>query len=239
MVEDDWKLLAQMKWRPQPPPATCTTLCGTNEEVDYINTMCVEQLPGSLYILKSTDSASAKSLDKVSTKFLKLKTGAPIILTTNISVEHGLVNGRTGIVDVVNDIEGYVQVLLDGNNFNSKINRFKFYDNLGNSRYQYPLKLCWARTVHRAQAMTISGPIHICADNIKQPGQLAVAMSRATSADAISISGNITSPTPRRDVDAFYQRILQVWIALHLLISAFFMEHEIHYKHTNAQFWCS
>lgn len=198
-----------LRSRPQPPPQSCTTICGTNEEVDYYNLICLESLQAAEYTLTAIDINPNEHLDRKAPKLLRLKVAAPIMLTTNLSVEHGLVNGRPGTVSAIFPQDGLVLVRLDGNDYDTHVSRFHFHSR-GATRQQFPLKLGWSKTVHRTQATTIPGPVHVVADKITQPGQLGVALSRSTDINLLSVSGTIAKVQRREDVHSFYSTLSEV-----------------------------
>ena len=193
--------------RPQPPPLQSTTICATNDEVDAVNTFCLHSLHGPLYTFKSVDYGRRQWLNSVATRMLNVKVGAKVMLTVNINVKDKLVNGRTGIVTNVKST--HLAVIFENDSQPTIVRRFKFHTRTG-SRLQYPLKLCWARTVHKTQSITIPGPVHIIATHITQPGQLAVALSRAQNESMISLSGTIHPPPNRPEIAAFYTFIAEV-----------------------------
>lgn len=187
--------------RPQPPPIMATTICGTNDEVDNVNRLCLHSLSTNIKSFKAYDKGNRKGLDILAPKEICLKIGASVFLTVNISVSSKLVNGRAGIITAMTG--DLVNVCFEGNRESTPIARFTFTKN-GGIRSQFPLKLCWSKTVHKCQSATLSGMIHIVADTIKRPGQLAVALSRTCDIDMVSISGVVTVPPARPDVAAFY-----------------------------------
>ena len=209
LTDNTRSFLIELKSRPQPPPMTATTILGTNEEVDYVNNACLSSLPGFATCLEAVDKPYSSKLDRLAPKVLRLKPCAPVVLTTNINVKSGLVNGRTGSVESINKPDGYVTVQFAGIPQPVRVTKFSYLSKHG-TREQYPLKLSWARTVHKTQSQSLSGAVHVGCERISQPGQLAVALSRACDSEYLSLSGDVRTPPARADIDAFYSTLFQV-----------------------------
>lgn len=177
------------------------TLCGTNEECDRVNHQCLNELPGDSKCYTSSDRGDCIVLDRIAPKVVVLKVGARIILTTNLNIDLKLVNGRSGVVSSLGG--DVVEVILDGESNPVTIKKFKFSSPRG-SRVQLPLKLSWARTIHRTQSMTVKSKVHVVLSKLHQPGQLAVALSRVQCSTDLSASGTFQRPPERGEVTAFY-----------------------------------
>ena len=87
------------------------------------------------------------------------------------------------------------------------INRFRFSPPSG-SRLQIPLRLAWARTVHRAQSTTLVGRVHVVLSKMTHPGQLTVALSRVRNAQDLGASGAFQPPPQRGEVTAFHYMVV-------------------------------
>lgn len=76
------------------------------------------------------------------------------MVTMNIDFETGLVNGAQGVV--VDWYEGD-PVVSFGRGRKHRIKRHTFPSDKypGVSRKQYPLRLCWAATIHKMQGQTL------------------------------------------------------------------------------------
>lgn len=119
---------------------------------------------------------------------MTLKVGAPVVLLKNLSKE--FVNGSQGVVHEIGD-----KPVI---NFGGKLvtlERYKFVHESG-SRNQYPVKLAFALTVHRAQGQTMKYVTVDCKDFFA-PGQLGVAVGRATSFAGLQVL-NYTSEIGRK-----------------------------------------
>ena len=199
--ESTREVISIISARERPPLSSATTLCGTNAECDCINFECLTHLPGSIHVYVAKDRGDQRCLERCAPKQLTLKNNAKVILTTNIDIKKKLVNGRTGIIQ--NCFDEIVTVLFEGDQVATQVARFTFSSPLG-CRVQLPLRLAWARTVHRTQSLTLQGNVHLELSKLTQPGQLAVALSRATSLELLSASGKFTAPPQRGEITAFY-----------------------------------
>ena len=118
---------------------------------------------------------------------MAVKVGAPVILTRNL---HGhLCNGRRGIVPSLSAETG--QVI----NFGGKLVSvpkiiFEQYDPSTNKvlacRVQYPLKLAFALTVHRAQGQEFEG-LEIDCHSFFAPRKMGVAVGRVVNTSGLKI----------------------------------------------------
>ena len=139
-------------------------------------------------------------------KSLSVAVGAPIMITKNLCVEAGLVNGARGIVKEVNhcldsnDSQSHIVVefqklfgeklpnenKIEGEPLCAKIfmqtvlSESSRHNNI--YRRQYPMILAFAITIHKSQGLTVSD-IVITVDTMKniQAGLCYVALSRVTS----------------------------------------------------------
>lgn len=163
------------------------------------------KMSGECKSYEATDAGIPKLLDRLAPRLWSVKVGAKVILTANISIKSGLVNGSSG--RVVNFGKDSVTVCFSGKEQQPcQIHPFRFSSPSG-SRLQIPLRLAWARTVHRAQSMTLEGQVHVVFSKMTQPGQLAVALSRVRDAHDLSASGAFHPPPERGEVTAFYYMI--------------------------------
>lgn len=140
------------------------------------------------------------SVESKAAAVLRLKVGAQVMLLKNMS-EHGLVNGSRGVVQgfasghnvhrgvsiaadtmpVVRFDNGTIITLSHSDVFHGKSDGCLV-------RWQCPLKLAWAITVHKAQGMTISRA-SMRVDDAFAEGQVYVALSRVSSLDGLYLTG--------------------------------------------------
>ncbi|XP_039179148.1 ATP-dependent DNA helicase PIF1 isoform X2 [Crotalus tigris] len=148
-----------------------TRLCTHKDDVEFTNTMQLRQLSGQLRSFKAVDSDPmlAKTLDAQCPvkSIIELKEGAQVMLTKNLDVSQGLVNGARGVViGFETEGKGPAGTYL--------------------TRQQIPLKLAWAISIHKSQGMTLD-----CAEvslaRVFESGQAYVALSRARSLASIRV----------------------------------------------------
>lgn len=165
-----------------------TILCATNELCDLYNAERISKLNGQMFTYSARDYGPRYILDKLSAAKLKLylKAGCPIILTANVNDK--LVNGMRGKVVSLNTTD--VSIKLDFDSTVHKIEQHQFslrHHNRTFSRYQYPIRLAYSLTIHRAQGQTLS-KVHLDATGIQTFSMLGVALSRVRSPKDISIN---------------------------------------------------
>ncbi|XP_052691604.1 uncharacterized protein LOC128169518 [Crassostrea angulata] len=152
--------------------------------------------------------------------FLLLAVNARVMLTRNVSVEDGLVNGAMGyisnfvfkskqpvntvdVVEVIFDSAsvGKIQGKMTPNGNVVPIKRVEEEINEKNVknvvRHQFPLKLSWACTAHKVQGMTTKSVV-VNLDHTFSPGQAYVAISRVTSKDGLFIETDDESVLQRK-----------------------------------------
>jgi len=142
---------------------------------------------------------------------LWLAVGAKVMLTVNLSVRDGLVNGLQGTVIAFNPdpvvlfgtsrvtITKYTDRYVIMNKLAyERISIDYAYDNMIDKHtmlgkkpeiveiIQYPLKLAWAITIHKSQGLTLDDAIILC-DHIYCCGQFYTALSRVRSPENIHL----------------------------------------------------
>ena len=187
----------------KPPPTDGiipTKLYCMNRDVDRENSFHLERLPESSKIYKATDlfgpgtpfgaeQKLTEMLDKKMQRTLELKIGAQVMLTKNM-VDFNLVNGSRGIVHdfaehgapIVKFANGVIMT-MERHEIEQKFITAKC------TRSQYPLKLGWALTIHKAQGSTIERA-EIQVSGAFAAGQTYVAVSRCTTLNGMWIAGD-------------------------------------------------
>lgn len=192
-----------------------TRLCTHKDDVELTNENKLQQLPGSVRVFEALDSdpALVKTIDAHSpvNRVIQLKVGAQVMLTKNLDVARGLVNGARGVVvgfesgkhglPHVRFLCGVTEVL--------KAERWVFKSGGGIhlSRQQLPLKLAWAISIHKSQGMTLDC-VEISLARVFESGQAYVALSRARSLEGLRVMDfdpSVVRADP--DVLAFYKRL--------------------------------
>ncbi|XP_056148979.1 ATP-dependent DNA helicase PIF1 [Lampris incognitus] len=192
-----------------------TRLCTHKDDVELTNENKLKQLPGSMHVFEAVDSdpALVKTIDAQSpvSRVLHLKVGTQVMLTKNLDVQRGLVNGARGVVV---DFELGKQVLprvrfLCGVTEVLKPERwmFKAEGGLYLSRQQLPLKLAWAISIHKSQGMTLDC-VEISLARVFECGQAYVALSRARSLEGLRVM-DFDPRVVRADPDVllFYRKL--------------------------------
>ena len=135
---------------------------------------------------------------------LKIAIGAHVMLTTNVDISDGLVNGARGVVVhvVTNNDRDITTVLVSFGNervgiksIQSSPHRLRFPHAVPLTKYevvflakrkrgseikclQFPLTLAWATTIHKVQGLTLDEIVVDMKGGRFSPGQAYVAFSR-------------------------------------------------------------
>jgi len=122
---------------------------------------------------------------------VKLKKGAQVMITTNISVETGLANGTRGIIeDLTKD---YVKIkILNGSSVFIQRHQYVYGKNKEYIREQIPLKLAYSITVHKSQGASIDFAV-IDLYRIFAPSQVYVALSRVRNLEGLFLTNKINT----------------------------------------------
>jgi ATP-dependent DNA helicase PIF1 len=233
-----------------------TRLYPKNEDVDAINFSELEKLDGQSQVYeakygkyrnrKEDDGALIKLLknlnviervktfdkfDKLSDysfKTTELKVGAQVMLTYNLDIENGLVNGARGVIlkfgQCNEDREPEKRKVFNESSFAQKslpyikpdvrlpIVRFTngqeievpfFKTTLefdGNEAYcwRVGVRLAWATTIHKSQSLTLDA-VETDLSNCFQPGMAYVALSRVKSLDTLTLKNAVNASMFKAD----------------------------------------
>ncbi|XP_033506294.2 ATP-dependent DNA helicase PIF1 [Epinephelus lanceolatus] len=192
-----------------------TRLCTHKDDVELTNENKLQQLPGSVRAFEALDSdpALVRTIDAHSpvSRLIQLKVGAQVMLTKNLDVARGLVNGARGVVvSFETGKHGLPRVrFLCGVTEVLKPERWVFKSGGGIhlSRQQLPLKLAWAISIHKSQGMTLDC-VEISLARVFESGQAYVALSRARSLEGLRVMDfdpRVVRADP--DVLVFYSRL--------------------------------
>ena len=176
-----------------------TKLYCMNRDVDRENAYFLEKLDGDLRTFKAIDvfnsstppgaeSKLTELLNKKTHFVLPLKIGAQVMLTKNMA-DFNLVNGSRGIVTEF--AEKGAPIVRFANGTVMQMERTETEQKFMSSkctRSQYPLKLAWAITIHKAQGATLERA-EVQVSGAFAAGQTYVALSRCTSLAGLWISG--------------------------------------------------
>jgi ATP-dependent exoDNAse (exonuclease V) alpha subunit len=182
-------------------PIIPVLLYATNNDADRFNDKKLGQIGAPVLSHTAIDKKYVKTprefdgvvrsvLEDLAPKQVDVKVGAKVMICKNIDPDNKLVNGMMGMVT---EIEGSVVTIQieDGTSHNISPCIFEAVTkNYTCSRIQYPFRLAWAITIHKSQGATLSSAV-IKIEDIRNPGQVYVALSRVRDIRKIYIMGNI------------------------------------------------
>jgi len=156
--------------------------------------------------MKKFDSPLVQAKNCSLPRSLWLSVDAQVMLTMNVDVSDGLINGAFGrVTKLVTEAQTSrvksVEVCFDnkkaGTKRGTKIGSDRVLierqeGNIDNkiktTRRQFPLKLAWACTIHKVQGLTTNQAV-VSLDKIFAPGQAYVALSRVRTLNGLTIHG--------------------------------------------------
>ena len=179
-----------------------------NMAVDKWNRSQLENLPGETTELKAIitgdDQHQREWLIKnlVTPTNLQLRIGARVMVTANITREGEMIasNGTMGTLTSINPSGLLLTITTDEGSLLTldrsmwdfdpqEVHTAKFY--------QFPLRLAWASTIHKAQGLTLKEAV-IDIRSAREPGQAYVALSRVRTLSGLHLkavpAGVYTSP---------------------------------------------
>ena len=220
-TEDDINVLkSRLNIKPKGNPVH---IVSSNKSAQIINDSNVSKIkePVNKYIAIYKDSG--KEHEELLVKELKfqfkqkgidtleLKKGARVMLTKNIDVSIGLVNGSLGTIDsfIEEGNQEYPIVMFD-NGIKQLILPISIeleLDGCKASATQVPLMLAYAITIHKSQSLTLESAVLDLADTFCD-GQVFVALSRLKSLDGLYLkSFNPTKIKVNKKMKEFYNKI--------------------------------
>lgn len=162
-----------------------TRLFPKNFNVDHINKLNIDSLrDGRLF---KTYSAFSKGIDLNNEYHIELCNDAQVMVTRNINIIDGIVNGTRGIVaDISNDREVTIK-LIDGRE--AIIPYTKDYQNNKMTTWIefMPLKIAYAMSIHKSQGMTLDAIEIDLGSSVFENGQAYTALSRGKKLEHIRI----------------------------------------------------
>ena len=189
----------------QPDDPELITLATTNQAVTKINSRALERLPGKGKIAQAAiegdfGSTSAYPADEE----LVLKPGARVMFLRNDTQGTDgprFVNGTLGTVVKITDT---VTVDVDGESvlvepvtwekvkYEYQASTKTLTQDVVAEFTQFPLRLAWAVTIHKAQGKTLDAAVIDLGPRAFAPGQTYVAFSRLTSLDGLYLTRPLT-----------------------------------------------
>jgi hypothetical protein len=185
-----------------PDDGKTITLAPTNNLVTNINQKRLRQLDGETYEYHATLLGKISDKDFPTEEIIELKVGAQVVLLQN-DKDKRWVNGTVATVtalekyDKKKKTEDKITVCVDGIDYTlekatwEKI-RYE-YDHaedevkaeVVSSFTQFPIRLAWALTIHKSQGQTYESVALDLTTSTFAPGQMYVALSRATSLEGL------------------------------------------------------
>ncbi len=207
-------------------PEEAVVLTATNAIAKRINTQGLDALPGKAFSYQAmltgrlkeryddivNNGGSPEQLEKaLDTRFpadihLTLKQGARVMMIRNDNENERWVNGTMGVVQEL--AEDRVVVQIDGENHTVRPETWEdieyVYDdrektikpNVRGTFMQFPIRLAWAITIHKAQGKTLDQVVIDFGYGAFAPGQAYVAISRCRSLQGIYLK----YPVRQRDI---------------------------------------
>ncbi|KAJ9541417.1 hypothetical protein OSB04_027923 [Centaurea solstitialis] len=192
-----------------------------NDHVDEINDQLIERFCGEEKVYYSFDEAeddknslypmeylNSLNVSGLLPHYLRLKIGCPIILMWNIDPSNGLCNGTRlicrGFQRNVIDAEIAVGQHAGKRVFLPRIHLCPSEDDMFPfklKRKQFPIRLCFAMTINKAQGQTIPVVGVYLLDSVFSHGQLYVALSRGISRGTRKV---LVKPTKTFKQDGVY-----------------------------------
>lgn len=170
------------------PREEVTRLMTHNVQVDKWNNYRLGNIEGMSRIfdaeVKGVDQAVEFATKNMSTpRVLQLKPGAAVMFTAN-DAEQGFANGQVGRVVEFRGSD----IIVESRGKTIAVERRKwFFESLNVTVGQYPLRLAYAMTIHRAQGLTLDAA-RIDIRSAREPGQAYVALSRVRTLDGIHLT---------------------------------------------------
>lgn len=183
------------------------TLCSKNQTASDMNSDKLEELirNGAKHrVYESRESGEIKDSDRQTEKSLKLCVGARVVFLVNDTTSEQYSNGEMGTVTDLKD--NFVVIKADKGNeiilgryeweiktYTSKIDedgQLKIGTKKLGSFEQFPIKLAWAITVHKAQGQTYDR-VNVIPENFFAEGQMYVALSRCKTKAGMHIIGQL------------------------------------------------
>jgi ATP-dependent DNA helicase PIF1 len=197
--DDDFKILLSLKKTIFPNTIIPTRLYSKNNDVDRINNSeYIKLLVSSndikafsyniLYPINPTKNVATKSWIKnlKIPETINLCVGAQIMITHNINIDAGLINGTRGVI--IDLFPKYILIKLTNDTLvNIEYFKFKSEENDNIECSFLPIRLAWAISIHKSQGMTIDALEIDLGKDIFAYGQAYTALSRGKNLNSIKL----------------------------------------------------
>jgi ATP-dependent DNA helicase PIF1 len=168
------------------PPATMPRLFTHNAQVDRWNDFQLGELEVDERVFEAAQEGSEQQREFLANHLLtpatlRLKPGALVMFTVNKTgpgaPEPLFVNGQIGTVEKYTDDEVFVRCGEKLINVERFTWQYDSQDTTSATFSQFPLRLAWAMTIHKAQGLTLDTAF-VDIRAAREPGQAYVAVSR-------------------------------------------------------------
>lgn len=153
-----------------------------NADVEFLNRQELRKLTTPEFSFKSLDRGQESAMEQLDRDCLApadlvLKVGAQVMLLANVEPDAGLVNGSLGIVTHLG--RGDIRVKFPAGEVDVQKHSWEVTNNgqVLAERHQYPLRLAYSITAHKAQGLTLDR-IEVHLGKVFECGQGYVAVSR-------------------------------------------------------------
>ncbi len=184
-----------------------------NAQVDNWNKAMVKKLPGSEYVFKAETEGpdfQVEYLERnlITPKELVLKPGALVITTANSkdANETEFVNGEMGKVMAISNDMVTVQTARAELQVTPYTWQYDWQDDFSATFRQFPLRLGYALTIHKAQGLTLDRAL-VDIRAAREPGQAYVALSRVRSVKGLYLHAWFKAFSFSRTAKQFYEEL--------------------------------
>lgn len=204
--EDDIRTLNKRKKAFEDGSKNHTVLFPLNRDVDRMNSTQLEGLSSKVVKksvrIKKDPQVHDFAIQNLMKLFsipphLFLAQGALVILTWNLDIQAGLVNGSRGvIVGFDANLDPVVEFEMSGQRVSIPPKEYLNTDSNGSngssdpkiSIFQYPLRLAWALSIHKVQGHNLDSATMNLGGQIFEYGQVYVALSRIKTLEGVFLS---------------------------------------------------
>ncbi|GFX94273.1 ATP-dependent DNA helicase PIF1 [Trichonephila clavipes] len=188
------KLKATHKHQIDKDGILATKLSTHKDDVDIINNSHLEHLPGQLQVFRAVDSCPelARFMNNHChvVEKIELKVGAQVMLTKNLDLQRGLVNGSRGVITGFDVGKEKLPIVKFVCGIEQAVNYEKWTVRAPSGivlmRKMLPLQLAWAMSIHKSQGMTLDC-VEVSLGRVFECGQAYVALSRARSLEGLRV----------------------------------------------------
>lgn len=160
------------------------------ENLEHITNPNVEGRDENI-IDKKDEKDYTEYFNTIVPQHLFFKIGAQVMLTFNVDIDLGLVNGSRGVI-VSCDEDGVVVQFINGITTKIGFNTYEFEDDkMKVSRLQLPFILAWALTIHKLQGCSLDFAVIDLGPSIFCPGMGYVALSRVRTLEGIYLTNYV------------------------------------------------